>query len=85
MIVHPLDPSTDPNDEIRTDLWNEMTLTQLHRQQELMIDRLNLLFGLRSSMNSNSPTVLNMYHTTFAAYEQLNALVEHKSGGNVNA
>lgn len=85
MIVHPLDPSTDPHDEIRTDLWDEMTLTQLHRQQELMIDRLNQLFGLRSSMNSNSPTVLSMYHITFAAYERLNALVEYKSGGNVNA
>jgi hypothetical protein len=85
MIVHPLDPSTDPNDEIRTDLWNTMTMTQLYRQQELMIERLNQLHTMSNSLNSNSLAILQIYNATRSAFDQLNALVEHKTGGSVNA
>lgn len=85
MIVHPADPPMDPQHEIRTDLWNTMTLTELHRQQELMIDRLNQIRSMMSTATGTSPALIAMYDRTYQASEYLTALVDHKSGGNVNA
>jgi hypothetical protein len=85
MIVHPTDPPMDPHSMIRTDLWNTMTLTELHHQQELMVDRLNHLQIMMSTATGAPQTVVTLYHATYHAYTQLNALVDKKSGGNVNA
>lgn len=85
MIVHPADPSKDPHDEIRTDLWDTMSLTQLHRQQELMINRLNTISRMMSSTTGTPQTVIDMYAAVHKANAALNAFVETKSQGNVNA
>lgn len=85
MIVHPADPPMDPHLEIRTDLWDTMSLTELHRQQELMIDRLNQIRGMMSTAAGTPPTIVRLYEQTYRASEQLAALVDRKSGGNINA
>lgn len=82
-IVHPLDPSTEPEDEIRTDLWNYMSLSELGRQQDMLIDRLTQVQVMMGT--GHTQTLMDMYLAMQHIMKSLSVLIESKSKGNFNA
>lgn len=70
-------PSTDPNVDIRSDMWPNMNITQLTRQQEIVIDRINKLTTIMSSGYSQS------FSTIYGALQQANkdlaSLIDRKT------
>ena len=70
-----------PETEIRTDLWNHMTLEQLTRQQELLTTKLGAIQQLASS-TSTSQTVMDIHNALSWGMKDLSALIESKSENN---
>jgi hypothetical protein len=58
---------------IRTDLWNNMTVHQLNIQRELILDKISIL-----SMMTNTQTVFDIQSALQQALIQLNGLVDNK-------
>jgi len=73
----PYNPSDDPQETIRADLWAEMNLSELTNQQDLVLTKLSLL----ASVMGSSPTqsYKDMYGSLQAALEALNGLIEHRT------
>lgn len=67
---------TDPERTIRTDLWPSMTVQQLSRQQELVIDKMSTLSKI---MGGATPTIHHMYSALEVALQDISNLVEHRS------
>ncbi len=59
---------------IRADLWSTMSTQQLSVQQELVLDKLNLL----SYMSQGDPTVINLRGALDLAMGDLNNLINNK-------
>jgi hypothetical protein len=66
-----------PETMIRTDLWNEMTLEQLARQQDLMVDKISAVQRMAGA--AASPTILTMYSALQLGMSDLNKLIEYRS------
>lgn len=66
-----------PETMIRTDLWATMSLEQLARQQDLMIDKLSTVQQMASG--NASPSVLAMYSAIQMGMTDLNALMESRA------
>lgn len=58
---------------IRTDLWNTMTVHQLNIQRELILDKIVLL-----STMTNTQTIFDLQSALQQALIQLNGLVDNK-------
>lgn len=63
-------------DEIRTDLWPVMDLSQLIHQQEILTRRIT---SLHSMMAGASPTVTMMYNALYNASQELSELIEKQT------
>lgn len=70
-------PETDPNTNLRSDLWPTMTLSQLSRQQELVIDKINKMLILIGA--SATPALQNIHGALQVALRDLNALIDNRS------
>ncbi|MCK9369594.1 hypothetical protein M0R04_06775 [Candidatus Dojkabacteria bacterium] len=68
------DMQDDVEVNIRTDLWPTMSTQQLSVQQELVLDKLNLL----SYMSQGDPTVMNLRCALDIAMADLNKLINNK-------
>lgn len=70
-------PETDPSTTLRSDLWPTMTLSQLSRQQELVIDKISRMHILIGA--SATPALQNLYGALQVALRDLNALIDNRS------
>lgn len=70
----------DPEIQVRTDLWGQMSAPQLVTQRELLMDRLDSLHKMMS-INA-SPSVLSMYNAMQMGLSDINQLIEHRSTNN---
>lgn len=68
---------TDPEIQIRSDLWSTMSTTDLLHQRELVVTKLFTLGKMLSW--SASPSVTNMYLTIQNALEQINSIIDSKT------
>lgn len=68
---------TDPEIQVRTDLWGTMQLPQLITQRELLMDRLASLLKIVGP--AVSPTVLNMYNAMQMGLSDINQLIDNRS------
>jgi hypothetical protein len=73
----PIDPAWDPDTELRADLWPTMTLTQLSRQQEMVIDRMNQMHSIMGSIAN--PSMSNIYGALSQAIRDLTGLIENRA------
>lgn len=70
-------PGTDPEKELRSDLWPTMTLAELQHQQDLAITKLANFAKIIGP--TSPPSYLMVYNALQAALDQLNALVDIRS------
>jgi len=66
-----------PDTMLRSDLWHEMTVDELSKQQDLMIDKINKLQSL-VGMNA-SPSVLAMYSAMQLGFTDLINILNTKT------
>lgn len=67
----------DPEVEIRSDLWPKMSVSQLARQQEIVIDRLNKLYSMMGSIGT--PSMRMMYNSLQVAMQDLSKLIDART------
>jgi hypothetical protein len=70
-------PENDPALNIRSDLWLTMGVSQLTRQQELVIDKISkmhTMMGIRASQS-----LIDIYSALQVALKDLNALIEKRT------
>lgn len=67
-----------PETEIRSDLWNEMSLSQLSHQQELMIAKMTAIMNMAGGGNA-SQSVMTIYNALQQGFNDLNKLIEYRS------
>lgn len=66
-----------PETMVRTDLWGTMSLGELTRQQDLMIQKIS---AIQSLMGANaSPLVLAMYSALQKGFDDLNKMIEARA------
>ena len=66
----------DPSVQVRTDLWGSMTMIQLTKQRDMMVNHIS---RLQSIMGGNAnPTILNMYSALQLGLEDLNQIIDNK-------
>lgn len=70
-------PETDPRVTLRSDLWTTMNVTELARQQEICIDRINKLYSIMGAGGSQS--MANIYHALQIANQELTNLINTRS------
>jgi len=68
---------TDPQVQIRTDLWNTMGPLELSHQRDLLMTRMEQASRLFS--HNTSPSVINMYMAMQQALKDINNLTDTKS------
>ena len=68
---------TDPQVQIRTDLWNTMGTPELSHQRDLLMTRMEQASRLFS--HNTSPSVINMYTAMQQALKDINNLIDTKS------
>jgi hypothetical protein len=68
---------TDPQHNLRADLWPTMSVSQLARQQELAIDKISKLHTMMGAQASQS--LINIYGALQQALKDLNALIDNRS------
>lgn len=83
-IVHSTEISTDPQDSLRSDLWDTMTVQELNNQHTLLMDRVSKVMLMMESTGT-SQVVMDMYNVMQRALVTLSNLIETKSEGNYNA
>lgn len=69
-------PENDPSIQIRTDLWPTMSISQLNRQRELMLDNISKLQSMVDS--HGNPSIRNMYAALQVGLQDLNKLIDSK-------
>ncbi len=70
-------PETDPERNLRSDLWPTMSLSQLARQQEIASDKVSKMHSLMSMGNTQSIT--NLYAALQIALKELNTLIDNRA------
>lgn len=70
-------PETDPEHNLRSDLWPTMSLSQLARQQEIVIDKVSKLHTLMTI--GATPSIQNIYAALQIALKDLNALIDNRA------
>lgn len=70
------DKLPSPDTDVRADLWGTMSLSQLHRQQDLLLERLNRLYALAAT---GAPTAIGLQKVLQLAMSDLTRLIESKS------
>lgn len=65
------------DNQIRSDLWHTMSMTELHAQHELLLSRMQQVTLLAGSMQTDS--VRTIYLATQHALTDLAAIIDNKS------
>lgn len=68
---------TDPQYQIRTDLWNTMTAPDLVNQRDILMTRMEK--ASRMFNHNTSPSILNMYSAMQQALKDINDLIDNRS------
>lgn len=68
---------TDPQTQIRTDLWNTMSAPDLVNQRDLLMTRMEK--ASRMFSHNTSPSVLNLYSAMQKALQDINNLIDNRS------
>lgn len=66
-----------PETMLRSDLWETMSVGELSRQQELMVEKMSSVLYLMSTNPSQS--VYNMYSAMQMGFADLNKLLDTKT------
>lgn len=78
--------TTDPSKQIRTDLWNDMTVAELSNQRMLLVKKLASIMYLASTGNA-TPSVLSMQSAVQLGIEDIDKLIDgalHTTPANNN-
>ena len=70
-------PETDPQNNLRSDLWPTMSPAELGRQQELVVDKLSKLQSMTGV--SSTPSFRNIYGALQVAMNDLTQLINNRS------
>jgi len=70
-------PAPEPEEAVRSDLWNDMTLSQLSRQQEIVIDKVSKMYQLLGPQAG--PSVQSIYAALQMALQDLNRLIDSRT------
>lgn len=76
MVTVPID-EMDAQTNIRSDMWNSMTLSQLATQQELVITKISRLYSMTGF--SANPSINNIYAALQVALTDLNQLIDSRT------
>lgn len=68
-----------PDDELRSDLWPAMSVSQLYHQQELVLDKITKLRSIMPFGVAGTPAIAGMMVALQQAMMDLNLLIESKS------
>lgn len=68
-----------PEEEIRTDLWPTMSISQLYRQQEMLLEKITKLQSMTPLGTGGPPTIQGLLHILQQAMTDLTLLIENKS------
>jgi len=71
-----LDPN-HPSIQIRTDLWNTMSLAELTRQRELVLDRIGVL---RNIPDQGNPSIQSLHSALQFGLADITRLIDSKTG-----
>lgn len=74
------DSNLDLSENIRSDLWNEMTTAELSQQFDLVLTKISLLQQIRNS----TPSVLPILSALEVALQTLTQLIDNRSSSTVN-
>lgn len=80
VVPTPSDPN-DPSIQIRTDMWNTMSLAQLTKQRELVLDRINVLMRIP---DQNNPAIRDLSFALQHGLTDITRLIEQKTEQNNN-
>lgn len=73
----------DPSVQVRSDLWSKMTLSQLNKQRELLLDK---SIKIQSIMGAQAnPSLLAMYSAVQRGMDDINQLIDYKTEQNRTA
>lgn len=75
--VIPRYEDTDPNIQVRTDLWGEMAAPQLVHQRELLMTRMDALHKMAGP--AGSPSLMAMYNAMQMGLADINQLIDKRS------
>lgn len=67
-----------PETEIRSDLWNTMTTSELAKQHDLMIKRMSAIQQLAGGQSA-TPSIMAIYSAMQMGFNDLNQLIEQRS------
>lgn len=70
-------PTPEPEEALRSDLWHEMSLSQLARQQEIAIDKVSKMHQILGPQAG--PSVQAIYAALQMALKDLNALIDSRT------
>jgi len=66
-----------PETMIRTDLWDTMSLGELTKQQDLLIQKISAVQSLMGAQAS--PSIMAMYSALQKGFDDLTKLIEERS------
>lgn len=81
--IKPLDTSEEKEEkQVRTDLWPTMSLSELHRQRDVLTTKISLALD----MMDKGPTdfVVQLYQKLRAAEQHLILMIGRKENGDMN-
>lgn len=67
-----------PEKEVRADMWPTMTLSQLHHQRDLIVDKLSKLQSMMP-FGAAPATVAGLYKALQIALQDVMALIDNKA------
>lgn len=67
----------DAQTNIRSDMWLSMSMSQLARQQEIVIEKISLVHRMLGG--GASPSVHNIYGALQVALQDLNKLIDSRT------
>lgn len=68
----------DAGIELRSDLWLQMPVSDLCKQRDLVIDKINLVVDM-AAISGQSPTIMMMHGSLQHALNDLNRLIDNRS------
>ena len=66
-----------PDTQVRSDLWNTMSIGELTKQQELLVTKISHVS--RMIDHNVSPTILSLYQALQYGLADINKLIESKT------
>jgi hypothetical protein len=66
---------TEENEQIRADKWCNMSLNELNKQRDILLQKISMLSTL--GINS-SPTINALYKAHQQAYDHLNEIIDNR-------